>query len=391
MTITIGYSPIYLNWTGSHASPQRAAIALAHLQARADDGHFKMEVISPSTSKVNLDADRKRLKAVHDPDYIDALYSGTYPEHAGEQGFVAAMMFAGTRALVQRIDDTARTDGTLTPGVYFNPQGAKHHAAYDHTSGFCAINDMAWAAHHFTEQGLRVAYLDWDAHHGDGVEALTLENKSVLTASIHQWGIFPGTGRRSRPGKFAFNYPLYAGDGDAELLESVEDALELIADFEPDILLMAIGADGHESDPLAGLKFTVDGFTKAAGLVGAFLNERGIPVLIGGAGGYQPFTYVPLVWAEVVTAIEDAQHPAWTMKDLADATDLTEPDVLQEVMEERARRGASKHRAWDETDRTSSTYSVGDEGVPDYTPKRRTKKSDTPAWEHTGKTKKGRR
>lgn len=365
MTITIGYSPFYLKWTGSHASPQRAAIALAHLQARADDEQFELSVIQPSSAKFNLDQDRKRLKEIHDPSYIDSLYAGTYPGHPGEQGFVAALMFAGTRCLVQKIDASAEETGRMTPGVYFNPQGAKHHAAYAHSSGFCAINDMAWAAHHFTDKGLRVAYLDWDAHHGDGVEDLTRDNKNVLTASIHQWGIFPMTGRRSRPSKNVFNYPLSRGDGDAELVESVEDALELIADFEPDVLLMAIGADGHESDPLAGLNFTVNGFTEAASMVGKFLAERQIPVLIGGAGGYQPFTYVPLVWAEVVATIHEEVF--------GDGDEQFHEELF-------ASEAAARIAAEDAADLGEAlAFEMDDlleQGVPDYEPRRTTSDRD---------------
>ena len=95
--------------------------------------------------------------------------------HNARQGEVAALMFRGTVDLVAAIeaDDFA-------PRVYFNPQGAKHHAQFDTSSGFCVFNDMAWAAHHFAAQGKRVAYLDWDIHHGDGVEDLTRSSASIL-------------------------------------------------------------------------------------------------------------------------------------------------------------------------------------------------------------------
>lgn len=299
MTITIGYSPIYLAWEGSHASPQRAALSLAHIQARAAAEDIDVKVIDPSTF-YSYPALKKALCEVHDPTYVERMLDGTHPAHPGAQGRVALTMFDGTVALVREIEKRE-----MPVEVFFNPQGAKHHAAYDQSTGFCAFNDMAWAAQHFTKKGLKVAYLDWDAHHGDGVEDLTLNNPNVLTISIHQGGVFPGTGLRSRPSKKAWNFPLSAGDGDEELLEMVERSLDIIEKFEPDVLLMAIGADGHESDPLAGLNFTLDGYHQAAEMVGEYLRGAQIPALVGGAGGYQPFTFVPLIWADVIMTLDE--------------------------------------------------------------------------------------
>jgi acetoin utilization protein AcuC len=129
---------------------------------------------------------------VHDPAYVAAVRRGRCAEWSGTQerlGEVAALMFTGTLDLVEQllIDDQ--------PGIYFNPQGAKHHAHRDHASGFCVLNDMAWAATRLTGAGQRVIYLDWDAHHGDGVEALLLNTPEAVTASIQDRTIFPGTGR----------------------------------------------------------------------------------------------------------------------------------------------------------------------------------------------------
>lgn len=305
MTIHIGYSPIYLQWEGSYASPVRAHLALEHIKARAADEKIELNLLSPSTAWTRREEDKERLKTIHDPKYVEEMFAGTYPMHKGEQGsFVAPMMFAGTRILVQEMELRS-----MPNEVFFNPQGAKHHAAYDHGSGFCAFNDMAWAAKHFTDQGLKVAYLDWDAHHGDGVEALTRSNKKVTTVSIHQGGIFPGTGLGSQPNKGVWNFPLQEGDGDEDLLDAVSKAIDIIERFEPDVLLMAIGADGHAEDTLSGLMFSVDGFGQAGAMVGEYAREAGIPVLVGGAGGYTPFSYTPLVWAEVIMAINEQLTP----------------------------------------------------------------------------------
>jgi len=291
MTITIGYTERYLGWTGSHASPQRARLAVEHILARTEDDGIAVTMLEPQ-----LDQDHARdcLSLVHHADYLKR-------QMKGEQGKIATLMFLGTEILVRQIEQ----DG-FKPQVYFNPQGAKHHAAFRNASGFCWFNDHAWAAQYFAAQGMRVAYLDWDAHHGDGVEDLTRDNPNILTASIHEWGIFPGTGKRTSHKNRTYNYPLDAGDGDAELLEAVEDALYAIRDFDPQIILLACGADGLRQDPLAGLTYTIEhGIIPAAHAVGQLAYELGVPVLVGGAGGYTPYTYVPVAWAETILAIHE--------------------------------------------------------------------------------------
>ena len=295
--ITLAYSPKYLDWTGSHASPQRAHLAVEHIKARAAVEGIDIHSITPRLDKKRA---RDALQTVHSAQYIDKVFAGQDTAHADSvlQGETATIMFQGTRVLVEQIE----ADGFKSQ-VYFNPQGAKHHAMRSHSSGFCVFNDHAWAAQHFVAHGFKVAYLDWDAHHGDGVEELTKRSPQILTASIHQHGIFPGTGNRSMQKYNALNYPLFAGDGDAELVEAVEDALYAIHDFEPDVLLVAAGADGYVTDPLANLEYTLDGFAEVAKLTGQFAKDMGIPVLVGGAGGYTPLTYTPIIWSEVVHTI----------------------------------------------------------------------------------------
>lgn len=295
--ITIAYSPTYLKWRGSHASPQRARIALSAIRARCEDFGVDVEIIQPQFEE----SIREALTLVHSKQYVQNTLAGRTMEWKGvstEQARTAAVMFQGTRVLVEQIiaDD-------FESKVYFNPQGAKHHAGYNQSSGFCVFNDMAWAAKTFTNLGLKVAYLDWDVHHGDGVEDLTLNNPDVLTISIHQFGIFPGTGLKCNWKKQALNFPMYAEDGDDELAETIDIAIEAMRDFEPNVILLACGADGLSGDPLGSLEYSIKGLTAAAASVGALARDLNVPVLVGGAGGYQPFTLTPIAWAETVWAI----------------------------------------------------------------------------------------
>lgn len=209
-------------------------------------------------------------------------------------------MFTGTVDLVEDIL------GNWGPGVWFNPQGAKHHAQRDHASGFCVLNDMAWAAKRLVAAGKKVLYVDWDAHHGDGVEALLLGDPEAVTASIHQIGIYPGTGGRSLPEQGAYNWPLSAGDGDAALATAMIGVLALADEIRPDVVLLACGADGLAGDPLTSLEFTLDGIGSAASRLGAWTAARDVPVVVGGAGGYQPLTETPAAWALTIRNLHDA-------------------------------------------------------------------------------------
>jgi acetoin utilization protein AcuC len=182
--------------------------------------------------------------------------------------------------------------------------GAKHHAQRDHSSGFCVFADFAIAADIATrDYGKKVAILDIDAHHGDGTENLTADNPDVMTFSIHEWGIFPGTGRNDDADRNVYNSGLTSetGMGDEALLREVNRFIGLAEQMQPDVIFVAAGADGHAEDPLTHLQYSVAGYKEAARLVrGKFPN---LPILIGGAGGYLPDTRTPEVWANFAIEI----------------------------------------------------------------------------------------
>ena len=124
-----------------------------------------------------------------------------------------------------------------------------------------------------------------------------------MTASIHSVPLFPGAGLVSDPDAAAFNWPLRGPAGDAEWLEALGEAAQLIRGWQPSVLLAAIGADAHRTDPLSPLLVTEDGYAEAGRVIGQLAADLAIPVLIGGAGGYQPLTWTPRLWASVVTEI----------------------------------------------------------------------------------------
>jgi acetoin utilization protein AcuC len=218
--------------------------------------------------------------------------------------------------------------------VGFNPQGAKHHARRDASSGFCVYNDMAFAALKLQEAGLRPLYLDWDIHAGDGVHHILKESK-IPTLSIHQGGIYPldaeltdFSKRGTRHTKhdldsLSYNWNLVSGDGDDGLRWAMDEAAELIDAYKPDVILLAAGADGHAGINNLGVNsnFSYRGFVSAAKIVGALARKHSQGrVLIGGAGGYQPLDHTPEIWSLVVSEIyswiqQEGEYPDVTQED----------------------------------------------------------------------------
>jgi len=258
------------------------------------DTNVPLAIVEPRS------ATKTELARVHSATYIDEVleqhrtsqWVGARPDLSE----LAALFAGGTLVALDSL-----LAGEAKTAIHF--PGAKHHAQYDHSSGFCIFADFALAADIATKDfSKKVAILDFDAHHGDGTENLTVDNPDVLTFSIHEKGIFPGTGNKSIPEKFAYNYPLgdhdgegEVGKGDEALLGGVAEFCRLADDFKADIIFIAAGADGHVEDPLSSLQFTISGYKAAA----KYLGEKfpNAPILIGGAGGYLPDTRTPEVWA----------------------------------------------------------------------------------------------
>jgi acetoin utilization protein AcuC len=246
-------------------------------------------------------ATKAELTRVHSPEYIDeVLESHTTGQWTGARpdlSELAALFAGGTLVALDSL-----LSGKVKTAVHF--PGAKHHAQYDYSSGFCVFADFALAADIATKDfSKKVAILDFDAHHGDGTENLTAENSNILSFSIHEKGIFPGTGNNSTPEKLVYNYPLGAegtegeiGKGDEALLRGVSEFCRLADEFTADLIFIAAGADGHAEDPLSSLHFTIAGYKAVAKYIRKTFPNT--PILVGGAGGYLPDSRTPEVWAE---------------------------------------------------------------------------------------------
>lgn len=258
-----------------------------------------------------------------DPDTVDryayGLGLGDTPAFAGMHE-AAALAVGGTIAALEGVL------GHLAEKT-FNPAGGLHHAMADHASGFCIYNDCAVAIERVTRlhPGLRVAYVDIDAHHGDGVEAAFADRSDVLTCSIHESGqyLFPGTGAARDIGTgtgrgFALNVPLPPDAGpecfEFALAEAVEPAVRA---FAPDVIVAQLGGDSYALDPLTHLAQTVAGHSACVRRIVALADDVADGKLAAtGGGGYEPFSAVPRMWASAMAIlarvdVPDALPTAW--------------------------------------------------------------------------------
>ena len=173
--------------------------------------------------------------------------------------------------------------------IIYNPAGGTHHGMPDRANGFCFVNDPALAICYLLQAGIdRIAYIDIDAHHPDGVEAHLSGDARVRLFSVHEENRWPRTGRQGdKAGGFASNYTLPRGAGDAEFLAICsENILPELDEFAPEIIILQAGCDGLRDDPQSGLLYSNIGYWRSISL----LLSRNIPALVLGGGGYNPYT-----------------------------------------------------------------------------------------------------
>lgn len=210
----------------------------------------------------------------------------------------------------------------------FNPAGGLHHAMRARAAGFCIYNDASIAIAATLARGgvERVLYLDFDAHHGDGVQAAFLDDPRVLTFSVHESGrhLFPGTGYTHEVGAgaghgYAFNLPMEPFTEDDSWTGALERLLPLLFhQFKPDLVVSQHGCDSHVWDPLTHLRLSTQSYVAQAQLVHTLAHAStaaGRWVALGG-GGYDWVRVVPrswaIVWAEMSgRGLPPDLPPAW--------------------------------------------------------------------------------
>jgi len=297
----------------STEQPERARRLLAALE------HCQIDVQKPSVFA------RSHLEAVHQTDYLDFLQHGydlwqqlpdpsaevianahplrrrkNYPasivgragwhmadtacplgEHTWQAACASANVAMSATQIVLKGEDRLAYALCRPPG---------HHAYADMAAGFCFLNNSAIAAQFARMTHERVAILDVDVHHGNGTQDIFYQRSDVFTVSIHAdpsdfypffWGYENEKGEAEGEG-YNLNIPLEKLSGDAVFLQALNGALEKIKAFDPGILIIALGLDASESDPLRGLSVTTDGFSD----VGNAIAQAGLPTVFVQEGGY---------------------------------------------------------------------------------------------------------
>jgi acetoin utilization deacetylase AcuC-like enzyme/GNAT superfamily N-acetyltransferase len=329
-----------------HPFQARRILALMDLLKRSglwqsDDEHTHLPLRAATLEELSL---------VHTPDYIaavqrlsmptdDLLGQHTYQDRealAEHYGFgdadtpplpgmheAAARIAGGTLVSLSAVMGLP-AGGTFTseeerPLHVFHPAGGLHHAWAERASGFCIYNDIAVAiAHLLRASEAKVLYIDFDAHHGDGVQRAFYDDPRVMTVSLHETGryLFPGTGEVLELGNgsgrgYSVNVPLEAFTEDDSYIEVMNSLFPpLVLSFAPDVIVSLHGCDTHAWDPLTHLELTLRGIQAQIRLAHRLAHTycQGRWVALGG-GGYDLYRVVPRAWSMVWAEMSEQPVP----------------------------------------------------------------------------------
>jgi len=313
-SVHIVWSPALLGYDFGRGHP----MSPARLKLTMDLARALGLLDAPGVEVVGAEpATDEELLTVHGEEYVAAVRAASddgLPDPAHGLGTEDDPVFAGMHEAAARIvtgslaGAAAVWSGEAMHAV--NITGGMHHAMPDGASGFCVYNDAAVAIRRLLADGARrVAYVDVDAHHGDGVEHIFWDDPRVLTLSVHESGrsLFPGTGHAAEVGGdgaegTAVNVALPAGTGDAGWLRAIWAVVPaVLRSFEPDVIVSQHGCDAHAADPIANLRVSVDAQRLVAELVHSLAHEvAGGRWLALGGGGYAVVDVVPRAWSQLI-------------------------------------------------------------------------------------------
>ncbi|AXJ08500.1 acetoin utilization protein AcuC [Arthrobacter sp. PM3] len=312
---TVVWDPAMTAYNFGHSHPMAPERMELTAKLAGSLGLLDLDHVTVAAPEVAADAE---LCTVHSRDFVAAVRrvseNPAAPDEARGLGTEDDPAFAGMHEASARLAGGsllaagAILDGSAVRAVNFG--GGMHHAARERASGFCIYNDAALAIQRLLDGGVRrVAYIDVDAHHGDGTQSIFWDDPRVLTISLHESGLtlFPGTGFANEIGGLnaqgsAVNVALPAGTGDAGWLRAFHAVVpQLVGAFEPEVIVSQHGCDSHRLDPLTHLNISVDGQREAATAVGnlaaRYCGNRWIST---GGGGYNVVSVVPRSWSHLI-------------------------------------------------------------------------------------------
>lgn len=322
-------------------------------------------IYSPTPAK------EEEIETVHSIDYVEEvkklakeslksknIYSDKFGLGTGDcpifpEMFEASLLIAGgtLEATEKVLSGELKNAFILLAGL--------HHAQKSNASGFCYFNDMSIAIKHLRKQGYRVAYIDTDLHHGDGVQALHYDDPEVLTISFHESGqfLYPGTGFSNEIGGdgaegSSVNLPFFPYSYDEIYQKSFTSYVPtIIEQFNPDFIIWQAGVDGHVNDPLGHLMLTTNTF-KLVGQTINYLADKYCDgkLIAAGGGGYSPFSIarswftefstlnhalqipkkIPEIWQKDYQQRYNEESPEFIMDEPSTESLIDKPEVVKE-------------------------------------------------------------
>lgn len=316
------YSPAYEEYSFGPDHPFNSKRMVLTLDLLIKAGILSRQELIPPPTATGQD-----LLLAHDLQYIETVQrlsaKGSEPNLTYGLGSEDTPVFPHMHEVTSLV-----TGGTLHAAKLvmegkvehaLNLGGGLHHAMRDKAAGFCIYNDAVVAISYIKEHfGARVAYVDLDAHHGDGVQAAFYSDPNVLTISIHETGryLFPGTGFVEERGigegfSYSVNLPMEAFTEDDSWIRSFGALVPpLIESFKPDIIISQNGCDAHSWDPLTHMCLTTRSYSVAFRLLHKLAHRvcQGRLVALGG-GGYDWFRVVPRVWSLLWSELAERPLP----------------------------------------------------------------------------------
>ncbi|MCX7990882.1 MAG: histone deacetylase [Proteobacteria bacterium] len=281
------YDDIFLEHKTPPFHPESPERLRAILNAINSDLNLKESLIWINPKKATVED----IIKVHSKDYIEEVLSA-------KEGYLDSDTFlskGSKEASLYAVGAVLTSIDYVKEGVIqsafcaVRPPG--HHAERAEAMGFCIFNNIAVGAEYAISQGFKKVFIiDFDVHHGNGIQNIFYDRSDVFYFSTHQYPHYPGTGRESDRGKgkgigFTLNIPLSAYSGDEELIYIYKKRLpEVVKDFDPDIVLVSAGYDLRDKDPLSSINVTKNGIEEI--IKGIISSKKGIPYIFALEGGY---------------------------------------------------------------------------------------------------------